>query len=102
MKKRIIILIMLILFSLILVLSIIFFKNKTNDIEPFAENIIENAKEEKKEKEEKEEKEEKQINNITKIIYGESAQGRPLEAFLIKGEEDSTKTIFLDFEVHRL
>lgn len=99
MKKRIIILIMLILFSLILVLSIIFFKNKTNDIEPFAENIIENAKEEKKEKEEKEEK---QINNITKIIYGESAQGRPLEAFLIKGEEDSTKTIFLDFEVHRL
>ncbi len=96
MKKRIIILIMLILFSLILVLSIIFFKNKTNDIEPFAENIIENAKEEN------EEKEEKQINNITKIIYGESAQGRPLEAFLIKGEEDSTKTIFLDFEVHRL
>ena len=93
MKKRIIILIMLILFSLILVLSIIFFKNKTNDIEPFAENIIENAKEEK---------EEKQINNITKIIYGESAQGRPLEAFLIKGEEGSTKTIFLDFEVHRL
>lgn len=96
MKKRIIILIMLILFSLILVLSIIFFKNKTNDIEPFAENIIENAKEEN------EEKEEKQINNITKIIYGESAQGRPLEAFLIKGEEGSTKTIFLDFEVHRL
>ena len=93
MKKRIIILIMLILFSLILVLSIIFFKNKTNDIEPFAENIIENAKEEK---------EEKKINNITKIIYGESAQGRPLEAFLIKGEEGSTKTIFLDFEVHRL
>ena len=99
MKKRIIILIMLILFSLILVLSIIFFKNKTNDIEPFAENIIENAKEEN---EEKQEKQEKQINNVTKIIYGESAQGRPLEAFLIKGEEGSTKTIFLDFEVHRL
>jgi len=38
--------------------------------------------------------------NITKIIYGQSALGRDLEAFLINGIGNNSKTMFLDFEVH--
>lgn len=38
--------------------------------------------------------------NITKIVYGQSALGRNLEAFLISGNGDNSKTIFLNFEVH--
>lgn len=50
----------------------------------------------------KEETTNKQTVTATKIVYGKSAQGRNLEAYLIKGLGNNSKTIFLDFEVHRL
>lgn len=44
----------------------------------------------------------KQTVTATKIVYGKSVQGRNLEAYLIKGLGNNSKTIFLDFEVHRI
>lgn len=39
-------------------------------------------------------------DNTTRIEYGTSYQGRPLEAYLIKGNGANSKTIFMEFEVH--
>lgn len=39
-------------------------------------------------------------NNTIRIEYGTSYQGRPLEAYLIKGSGANSKTIFMEFEVH--
>ena len=44
----------------------------------------------------------KQTVTATKIVYGKSVQGRDLEAYIIKGLGNNSKTIFLDFEVHRI
>lgn len=38
--------------------------------------------------------------NTTRIEYGTTYQGRPLEAYLIKGNGTNSKTIFMEFEVH--
>lgn len=38
--------------------------------------------------------------NTTRIEYGTSYQGRPLEAYLIKGNGSNSKTIFMECEVH--
>jgi len=39
-------------------------------------------------------------SNTTRLEYGTSYQGRPLEAYLIKGNGSNSKTIFMEFEVH--
>lgn len=38
--------------------------------------------------------------STSRIEYGTSYQGRPLEAYLIKGNGANSKTIFMEFEVH--
>lgn len=39
-------------------------------------------------------------SNVTKVNYGTSVMGRNLEAFIINGSGNNSKTIFVDFAVH--
>lgn len=95
-------------------------------VQPIIQDKLSNSAETLKIKKEEEEKaaeenskaiEQKQVNtittlntkannvaatysNTTRLEYGVSYQGRPLEAYLIKGNGSNLKTIFMEFEVH--
>lgn len=107
MKKSAKILIIVVLVLLIVILSSIVTKNRSVTTQGIEENLQKNQETQSNNIQENqalstEEASDNDEKNTTKIIYGESSQGRPLEAFLIKGDGSNTKIIFLDFEVHRL
>ena len=80
---------------------------ETEESKQIAKEKEEEKQAQKDKTEEKETTEKVQENNIetkkadvTKIVYGKSVKGRDLVAYLIKGNGNNSKTIFLDFEVH--